>query len=62
MWIEPIGGVYEAFTVAAMFLLVLEWVCPDGTDREKYFDNLENRSRSGKPLPGGSLKWFQVSH
>ena len=60
MYIEPIGAIYEAFTVPALFFLVLEWVCPDGTDREKYFDNLELHSGRGKVLPGGSLKWFQV--
>ena len=61
LYIEPLGQVYEAFTVAALFFLILEYVAPDGVDREKYFDNLEMRSRRGRPLPGGSLKWFQVS-
>ena len=61
LYIEPIGGIYEAFTVAALFFLVLEWICPDGTDREKYFEKLEGRDRRGKPIPGGSLQWFQVS-
>lgn len=59
IYIQPLGSIYEAFTVAALFLLVLEWVAPDGIDREKYFDNLELRSRRGKVTPGGSLKWFQ---
>ena len=58
-FIEPIAAIYEALTVAALFFLVLEWVCPDGTDREQYFDRLELRSRRGRPLPGGSLQWFQ---
>ena len=61
LYIEPIAGIYEAFTVAALFFLVLEWVCPDGTDREKYFDKLENQDRKGHAIPGGSLQWFQVS-
>lgn len=60
MYIEPIGQIYEAFSVAALFYLVLEWVVPDGMDREKYFDKLEMRNRRGHPQPGGSLKWFQV--
>lgn len=59
LYIEPLAGIYEAFSVAALFLLVLEYVCPDGTDREKYFDNLEGRDRKNNPVPGGSLKWFQ---
>ena len=61
MYIEPLGGAYEAFTVAALFFLTLEWVAPDGTDREKYFDNLPNKGRRGHVTPGGSLVWFQVS-
>lgn len=62
LYIQPISGIYEAFTVSAMFLLTLEYVCPDGTDREKFFDNLPAQSKHRKrPLPGGSLKWFQVS-
>ncbi|KAL9095376.1 MAG: hypothetical protein Q9165_002247 [Trypethelium subeluteriae] len=59
LYIEPIGGIYEAFTVAALFFLVLEWVCPDGVDREQYFDKLECRDRKGNPVSGGSLQWFQ---
>jgi hypothetical protein len=60
-YIEPIAGIYEAFTTAALFMLTLEWVCPDGIDRERYFNNLEMRDKKGNPVPGGSLKWFQVS-
>jgi len=60
-YIAPIAGVYEAFCVAALFLLGLEYVCPDGTDRETYFNNLPGRDKKGKPVAGGSLQWFQVS-
>lgn len=59
MFIQPIAGVFEAFAVAGLFFLVLEYVTPDGTDREKYFDSLPNKTRRGKPIPGGSLGWFQ---
>ncbi|KAK0865969.1 hypothetical protein LTS02_005064 [Friedmanniomyces endolithicus] len=58
-YIAPIAGVYEAFCVAALFLLGLEYVCPDGTDRETYFNNLPGRDKKGKPVAGGSLQWFQ---
>jgi len=60
LYLEPISGVYEAFVVAALFFLVLEYVCPDGTDREKYFENLPGKDKKGNPIPGGSLNWFQV--
>lgn len=39
-YISPISKIYEAFAVAALFFLIIEYVCPDGTDREKYFDAL----------------------
>jgi hypothetical protein len=58
-YITPIAGIYEAFVVAALFLLVLEWTCPDGTDRDKYFDNLALLDKKGNVQPGGSLKWYQ---
>lgn len=60
MYIEPIAGIYEAFTIASLFFLVLEYVCPDGTDREKYFDQLPAQDKKGNIEPGGSLNWFQV--
>lgn len=60
MYIQPIGDIYEAFATAALFLLVLDWVAPDGIDREQYFDKLELRDRRGRVQPGGSLRWFQV--
>ncbi|KAK3067572.1 hypothetical protein LTR53_015493 [Teratosphaeriaceae sp. CCFEE 6253] len=58
-YIAPIAGVYEAFCVAALLLLGLEYVCPDGIDRETYFNDLPGRDKKGKPQPGGSLLWFQ---
>jgi len=60
-YIEPLAGAYEAFAVASLFLLTLEYVCPDGTDREKYFENLPGQDKKGNPVSGGSLVWFQVS-
>ena len=60
MYIEPLGAVYEAFSVAALFLLLLEYVAPDGTDREAFFSNLEMRGKKGVVQPGGSLVWYKV--
>jgi hypothetical protein len=59
--IEPLSSVYEAFAVAALFFLLLEYVAPDGTDRETFFENTEMRNWKGQPVPGGSLKWYKVS-
>ncbi|KAF2766076.1 hypothetical protein EJ03DRAFT_338636 [Teratosphaeria nubilosa] len=60
-YIAPIAKIYEAFSIAALFFLVLEWACPDGTDREKYFSNLQGKDKKGNNVPGGSLKWFQTT-
>ncbi|KAK5701279.1 hypothetical protein LTR17_022736 [Elasticomyces elasticus] len=58
-YIEPIAGIYEAFCVAALLLLGIEYVCPDGTDREAYFSKLPGRDKKGEFIEGGSLVWFQ---
>jgi len=60
-YIVPICDLYEAFTVAALFLLMLEFVCPDGTDRETFFNALPAVDKKGNPVGGGSLPWFKVS-
>jgi hypothetical protein len=61
IYIVPIMGIYEAFCIAALFLLFLEIICPDEEARPKYFANLENKDKKGNIVPGGSLKWFNVS-
>lgn len=61
IYITPIMGVYEAFCIAALFLLFLEFICPDEEARPKYFSNLENKDKKGNIIPGGSRKWFNVS-
>ena len=60
-YVQPIAGVYESFAIAALFFLILEWVCPEGTDREKYFDEFPFKDKKGVVVEGGSLAWFQVS-
>ena len=60
IYIMPIGEVYEAFTIVAAFLLLLEFVCPDEASREHFFSQVENRGKKGVVIPGGSLKWFKV--
>jgi hypothetical protein len=60
-YIQPIAGLYESFAIAALFFLLLEWVCPEGTDRDKYFDEFPFKDKKGVVIEGGSLAWFQVS-
>ncbi|KAK5118293.1 hypothetical protein LTR62_002806 [Meristemomyces frigidus] len=58
-YIEPISAIYEAFSVAALFFLMLEFACPDGTDRVKYFEYLPALDKKGNVVAGGSLTWFK---
>lgn len=60
-YIQPLSGLYESFAIAALFLLLLEWVCPEGTDREKYFAEFPFKDKKGVIVEGGSLAWFHVS-
>jgi hypothetical protein len=60
-YIQPLAGLYESFAIAALFFLLLEWVCPEGTDRTKYFDEFPFKGKKGVIIEGGSLAWFQVS-
>jgi hypothetical protein len=57
-FIQPLSQVYESFAIAALFFLILEWVCPEGTDREKFFPF---KDKKGVVVEGGSLAWFKVS-
>lgn len=59
-YIHPLAGLYQSFAVAALFFLLLEWVCPEGTDRERYFDEMPFKGKKGEIIEGGSLAWFQV--
>jgi hypothetical protein len=60
-FIQPLSGLYESFAIAALFFLILEWVCPEGTDREKFFDEFPFKDKKGEIVEGGSLAWFHVS-
>jgi hypothetical protein len=60
IYITPLLGVYEAFCIAALFLLFLELVCPNEGARSDYFSQLENKDKKGNIIPGGSGKWFNV--
>ncbi|KAF2116251.1 organic solute transporter Ostalpha-domain-containing protein [Lophiotrema nucula] len=62
IYIMPIHEVYEAFTIAALFALFLEYVCPNPKERPRYFDELQLYDRKKKPVPGGSLLWFNRTY
>ena len=61
-YLEPVSLLYEALALVALFHLYVEYVSPNKTYREQYYDDLERQTRSGKAKHGkGSLRWFHVS-
>ena len=58
IYFKPLIEIHESFRVAALFLLYVEYVCPNEEMRPKYFNDLENKK--GNVIPEGSLKWFNV--
>ncbi|KAF2715547.1 hypothetical protein K504DRAFT_497422 [Pleomassaria siparia CBS 279.74] len=58
IYLKPITQVYEAFCVAAIFFLFLEYVCPEEAKRPAYFTQVENQDKKGNVIPGGSLLWY----
>lgn len=67
IYLEPARDLIEPISLAALFLLFLEFAEPDVNRREEYFSSLELRVQMGrfskqtKVIPGGSYRWFQVS-
>lgn len=66
IFLEPARDLIEPISLAALFLLFLEFAEPDPNRREEYFQSLELRVQLGrfkketKTIPGGSYRWFQV--
>lgn len=68
-YLQPLIDLYEAFALASLFLLYVEYVAPDEHTRAAFFDNLENRklksqfrpSKGYTVVPGGSGGWYRVS-
>ncbi len=70
IYLTPARDLYEPIALASLFFLFTEFVAPDQETRERYFDQLENRSKRGgrfsfrnkgyDVIPGGSLRWFKV--
>ena len=61
-FLVPIPQIYEAFAIVALFYLYVTYTSPDETNRERFFDGLERRTRWGRAKHGkGSLGWFHVS-
>lgn len=60
-YLKPIADLYEAYALASLFLLLVLYVSPDAPTREEFFLGIENTTKKGEVIPGGSLRWFNVS-
>jgi hypothetical protein len=61
IYFRPITDVYEAWCIPGLFLLYLEYVCPDEGARAKYFANLPVGEKKGQKLPQDTgAKWIKV--
>lgn len=67
IYLRPAGDLIEPISLAALFLLFLEFAEPNPDRREEYFGSLELKyqvkrfSKEMQTVPGGSYRWFQVS-
>ncbi|ETI26594.1 hypothetical protein G647_03372 [Cladophialophora carrionii CBS 160.54] len=57
-YLEPLANLYEGFALASLFLLYVQYVTPDVTTRDAFFQSLEKKGKNGGVTPGGSLRWF----
>ena len=70
LYLEPAQEIYEPVALVSLFFLYVEYAAPDQESRELYFHQLDNRKQKGgrwsrkkgyDVIPGGSLRWYQVS-
>lgn len=69
-YLQPLIDLYEAFALASLFLLYVEYVAPDEHTRLAYFSAIENHKPKSKfkptgaytVVPGGSLRWYHVGY
>ncbi|KAL9070317.1 MAG: hypothetical protein Q9157_005863 [Trypethelium eluteriae] len=59
LYVQPVGYIYEAFALAALFLLFVHYVAPDPQTREAFFFNLPMLDRKGKETGKGCLGMFK---
>ena len=59
LYISPGLDISEAIPMAYFFLLLSEYVVPDG-DLDGFFTNFELHDKKGNVQPGGSYAWYQV--
>ncbi|KAF2488685.1 hypothetical protein BU16DRAFT_497207 [Lophium mytilinum] len=58
IYLSPLKETYQGFCIAALYLLYVEYMCPDEQIRDAYFNGVVNKTRKGETISGGSLAWF----
>jgi hypothetical protein len=58
-YLEPLANLYEAFALASLFLLYVQYVVPKDSTKEMFFGSLMH---AGKGEARSSLKWFWVCY
>lgn len=67
-YMQPLTALYEAFALASLFLLLIEYVAPNENTRDSFFENLEQHKPKSQwiptkgytVVPGGSGKWYKI--
>ena len=60
-YLTPIGQFYEGYAITAMFLLIVEFITPEETNRAASYESLEHRGLTGRKISShGSLGWYRV--
>ncbi|MCJ1303447.1 hypothetical protein MMC08_006257 [Hypocenomyce scalaris] len=59
IYLSPIADLYEAFSLASVYLLVVHYVAPDDSQHERFFSAAENVGPKGQVTLGGSFQWFK---
>ena len=62
IYVQPWADVYEAYSLASYFLLLVSYLVPEPERRDSHFEQLELQDYKGKVLSGGSSKWFRVCY
>ena len=59
-YLLPVQVIYENFALAAVFLLLVNYIAPDEHIRAAYFEQLGSPPKKGETQPGGGgFAWFK---
>jgi len=59
IYLHPVAEIYESIAIPAIFILYVQYVCPESSSWWGFFDQLEVQDERGNLPLGGSLVWFK---